>query len=183
MANEFDCVSERPPPTTCQQRALTVTTTSTSTPSTTSSTTTPSSTTTTTTPPSTTTTSPPPSSTTTGPSSTTSTTAASSATSATWTFIRRGNYDGYEYVIAVFYLYDASGNPVSGRTVDVSVRVNSGNQVASGGCTTGSGDQAGRCAAIYGIPNSAGDVYLVATGVRGTPPLDPPPQTSPVAPA
>lgn len=169
VANEFDCVSERPPPTTCQQRALAVTTTSASPTSTTSTPATTSSTST--------------STTTVATTSTTATTAPSGSTSATWTFTYRGNYDGYEYVYAIFYVRDSSGNPVPGRSVDVSARVTSGDQVSSGRCTTGSGDQAGRCAGIYGIPSSAGDVYLVATAIGGSPALDAPPEASPVIPA
>lgn len=172
MTNEFDCVSERPPPTTCQQRAVVVTTTTVPPTSTTEAPTTTSTSTTTST---TTTTS------TSIPTSTTSTTAPVGATSANWTFFYRGNFDGTEFLAAVFYLNDANGNPISNRTVSLSIRTTSGYQVGTGQCETGSGGDAGRCSGYYGIPNWANAVYIVATAVQGPPPYTPPPQQSPTA--
>lgn len=175
--NEFDCVSQRPPPTTCQRRAVVVTTTTAPTTTIADSTTTSLDTTPTTA--DTTTTSSSSSSTSTSVQSSTTTTAGIGTTSATWTFTYRGNYDGTEYVAATFYLYDSAGQPVTNRTVSVSIRVSNGTEVATGSCRTGSGDYAGRCFGIHRIPNSAGAVYLVATAVDGTPALSAPPEQSP----
>ena len=169
--NEFDCVSQRPPPTSCQRRAVVVTTTTAPTTTIADTTTTES---TTTTEPTTTT-----SSTTTTVAPTTSTTAGIGSSSANWTFIRRGNYDGTEYVAAVFYLYDSSGNPVPGRTVSLSLRGTDGSEVATGQCETASGDYAGRCFGIYRLPDWADAVHLAATAVSGTPQLTAPPEPSP----
>ena len=172
--NEFDCVSQRPPPTTCQRRAVVVTTTTAPTTTIADVTTTTTAETTTTAAPTTT-----EATTSTTAEATTTTTAGIGTTSATWTFTYRGNYDGTEYVAATFYLYDAGGQPVTNRTVSLSIRVSNGTEVSTGSCRTGSGDYAGRCFGIYRIPNSAGAVYLIATAVDGSPALSAPPEQSP----
>lgn len=177
--NEFDCVSQRPPPESCQARALAITTTTAPTTTTTApavtTTTAPAATTTTAAPITTTSTT---STSTTAPAPTTTTTAPVLATSVQWAYTNRGDSDGNEYVSTALRLTDANGNPLSNRPLSISVKTPSGQTVGGTTCTTWSGDYAGVCVLYVGVPNWADSVRFTVTAVGGSPAASVPPEAS-----
>lgn len=164
VANEFDCVSERPPPPSCQKRAVTTTTATTIVATTTTvdpATTT--STSTTTAPPATT---------------TTSTTVPVPDTTGSWTEPRWLWYDGSDVLLMTLALKDGSGSPLD-RPVTLAVRDRPGNVLATRSCETGSGwNAAGACFFYVSVPRGAGEVQVVVTAIGGSPPMSPPAEAS-----
>lgn len=157
VANEFDCVSERPPPPSCQKRAVSTTTSVTS--------------------PSTTTTIAP----------TTTTTAAPIVSSATWfdTNTRSEPSGQLWFARTRLVLKDPQGNVLHGVTVTVEViNASTGAVIGSYQCVTNNGN--GHCVDAGGdndnpwsvIPGDVGSVWFRAGSVQATPPVSVPSQTS-----
>jgi len=154
VANEFDCVSERPPPPSCQLRAVTTTTSTTTT-----------TTTTTEVPVDTTTSSVP-----------TGDPDPSTVAVVQWEPIRplqfdRGSLNG------PILLLEYGGEP--DRTLSYDVRERDGTVVGRGSCDTFSFFGLVVCQVRVSVPPDAGDMQVVITSISGSPPLAPPADGSP----
>ncbi len=165
VANDFDCVSDRPPPPSCQRFALTTTTTEVidATTSTTEATTTTTEATTTTT------------------EATTTTTAAPvpAPTTASWDLEHehRGRGGDRRWELAgEFRVRNNTGVSVADRVVTFVIErrngnSNNGTQVASGSCKT---DSQGACDVDVGGSRQWDEVRLIITAIGGNPPLQVP---------
>ncbi len=174
VANEFDCISERPPPPSCQKRAVTTTTTtggastSTTLPVETTETTVPTTATPTTETPTTET------PTTETPTTETPTTAPAPAARVTW-HDEDSDDDGRFHWEAWAQVRIRNGSTdISNAVVTIEVRLEDGSPHATFTCTTGSN---GRCPSrqwIDDIPNSSDWVTFVVVDIDAVPPLSVP---------
>ena len=153
VANEFDCISERPPPPTCQKRAVTTTTSTTIT------------VTTTTLAPTTTT------------AAVTTTTVPAAPSTAAWTAPTSSDPPGNTWNAGMTLTLTTSSGPVSNATVVMSVLRSNGTEYGTFTCTT---NASGACSFVVAIPNGLTPVRFAVSSVTANPPVEPPTQQSPL---